>query len=744
MPGYVKADEVWEEASPYVKVDGVWKFSPEAWEKVSGEWKQFFLASGFNDSSFATYDIISNSSGLVNDIAVQSDGKIILAGEFITFNGTTVNRIVRLNSDGTPDTAFTTNTGTGASAAVSSIAIQSDGKIVISGAFTAFNGTTATRIARLNSDGTLDTTFVTNTGTGLSGGATSIAIQSDGKIVLGGNFTTLNSATVNRIARLNSDGTPDTAFTTNTSAGASAGIFKIAIQSDGKIVLVGDFSTFNSITARRVARLNSDGTRDAAFITNVNNGASGIVYSAVIQSDEKIVVAGQFTSFNGATVGNIVRLNSDGTRDTTFTTNTGVGFENPALSLALQSDGKIVVGGNFFNFNTRNGVNRIARLNSDGTIDTSFSMVKGLVTNATAPATVSAVAIQSDGKIVLGGIFISFGGTTANRIVRLNSDGTFDTTFATNIGTGANGSVTELAIQSDGKIVVGGSFTTFNGVTVNYIARLNSDGTPDTAFTTNTGTGASALVAGLAIQSDGKIVVGGSFLTFNGAITNRITRLNSDGTPDTAFDDNVSTIGTDGTVSAIAIQSDGKILIGGAFTTFDVTTVNRIARLNSDGSLDTTFDTNTGTGADGTVSAIAIQSDGKIVLGGLFTTFNGTTVNRIVRLNSDGTPDTAFTTSTGTGASSTVSAIAIQSDAKIVLGGAFTTFNGTTVNRIVRLNSDGSLDTTFVTNTGVGASSFINAVAIQSDGKIVLGGFFTSFNNTIRTAIARIGGDLSF
>ena len=184
--------------------------------------------------------------------------------------------------------------------------------------------------------------------------------------------------------------------------------------------------------------------------------------------------------------------------------------------------------------------------------------------------------------------------------------------------------------------------------------------------------------------------------------------------------------------------------MGGGFTTFNGITVNRIVRLNSDGTPDTTFTTNNGTGANNTVRSIAIQSDGKIILGGSFATFNGVTVNRIVRLNSDGTRDTTFTTNTGTGASSTVESIAIQSDGKIILGGDFTIFNGATVNRIVRLNSDGTRDTTFTTNTGTGASGTVSAIAIQSDGKIILGGDFLGFNQINRSYLARIGGDLTF
>jgi len=173
-----------------------------------------------------------------------------------------VNRIAQLNANGIPDTAFTTNTGTGFNDAVHSVAVQANGQIVVGGLFTTLNDVTGVnRIARLNANGIPDTTFTTNTGTGFNGSVYSIAVQADGKIVVGGGFTTLNDVTgVNRIARLNADGTPDTAFTTNTGTGFNNGVFSVAVQADGKIVLGGFFTTLNSVTGvNRIARLGGSG-----------------------------------------------------------------------------------------------------------------------------------------------------------------------------------------------------------------------------------------------------------------------------------------------------------------------------------------------------------------------------------------------------------------------------------------------------------------------------------------------------
>ena len=308
-----------------------------------------------------------------------------------------------------------------------------------------------------------------------------------------------------------------------------------------------------------------------------------------------------------------------------------------------------------------------------------------------------------------------------------------DTTFnpyLTNFGNGyagANAVVNSIAIQSDEKILIGGSFTTYNGTTINRIARLNTNGSLDTSF--NPGSGVSGAVNSFAIQSDGKILIGGIFTSYNGISRNRIARLNTDGRLDTNF---ISGTGASDFVSSIVTQSDGKILIGGSFTSYNGTSRNRIARLNSDGSLDATF--NPGTGASDVVNSIVLQSDGKILIGGAFTSCNGSTRYRIARLNTDGTLDATFNPFGG--ASATVNSIAIQSDGKILICGLFTSWNGTVRNHIARLNMDGTLDATF--NPGTGANNTVFSIAIQSNEKILIGGDFLYFRDAWRSGIARI------
>jgi uncharacterized delta-60 repeat protein len=360
---------------------------------------------------------------------------------------------------------------------------------------------------------TLDASFPT--GTGLDNNSFSVAVQSDGKVLVGGSFSSYKGTSTGRIIRINTDGSLDGTFAL-TGTGFNSTVTSIVVQPDGKILVGGSFTTYNGGSCVGIARLNSNGTLDATFV--IGSGFGGVTptpaYSGIIlQSDGKIIVAGDFTSYNGTTVNRIVRLNSDGTIDGTFTI--GTGFNSNVTGVGVQSDGKILAGG-FFNAYNGTSSNNIIRLNTNGTVDGTFSVGTGLNNVA------RTFAFQSDGKILVGGDFSSYNGTSATRIIRLNSNGTADGTFVT--GTGCSNTLWDIIVQPNGKILIGGQFATYNGVTVNFFTRLNTDGTIDPNFTT--GTGINSVVTGMVLQPDGKIITVGYFTTYNGATSNRIARFN--------------------------------------------------------------------------------------------------------------------------------------------------------------------------------------------------------------------------
>ncbi len=659
-----------------------------------------------------TFNQGTGASGIVYACAVQNDGKIVVGGDFTNFNGSGKNYIVRLNSDGTVDGTF--NIGTGANAAVFTCALQSDGKIIIGGNFTTVNGTTANRVARLNTNGSVDAAF--SSGGGSNGTVYSSVIQSDGKIILGGNFTAYTGSGRNRILRLNTDGTID--FTFNPGTGAP-GIIRICfIQPDGKILIGGEFLSYNGTTRTRIARVNTDGTLDTGF--DPGSGANITVYTINMQSNNKVIVGGSFTIFNGVSKTNITRLNIDGSLDGTF--NSGGSVNGTGYATTILNDDRIIFVGAFTLYNNIS-IRDIIRLNANGTQDVTFNPSTG------AGDAIRTMAIQNDGKIIIGGDFNSYNGVIRSRIARLNTDGSLDASFIT---TGSfDGGISTCAIQTDGKIIIGGSFTTYNGFSRNRIARLNTDGSLDQSF--NPGTGANRTggtdVYTCAIQSDGKIIIGGLFTSYNIVTRNYIARINSDGSLDATFNPSPSSV-----VYTCLIQTNGKIIIGGDFFTYASFPRSYIARLNSDGTIDGTF--NLGSGPSSTVLSCAKQTDGKILIGGFFTTYNGTSTSRIARLNSDGTLDATF--NVGTGANSGINSIVVQNDGKIILAGGFVVYNGVARNYITRINSNGSIDGSF--NIGTGSNNSINSCAIQNDGKILIGGTFISYDGTGKNRVARLYG----
>jgi uncharacterized delta-60 repeat protein len=353
------------------------------------------------------------------------------------------------------------------------------------------------------------------------------------------------------------------------------------------------------------------GSRDTAF--NPATNADHEIRVALEQPDRKLLIGGMFTQFGEGLRGGIVRLQPNGAVDQTFAATTA----GNVFALALQPDGKILLAGEFTKVNDQ-ACRRIARLNPDGSLDEGFTAKAG-VNHA-----VRAVVVQPDGKILIAGSFDAVAGRKQNRITRFNSDGSRDGTFRP--GTGAPAVVWSLALQPDGMILVAGDFTSFNRKSCGCLVRLKPDGAVDTGF--KAGGGADASIFAVALQPDGKVLVGGDFVRFNQVERNRIARLNSDGSVDTAFDPGP---GPGAGIRCLATQPDGAILIGGIFTSVDGVARNRIARLKADGSLDASFDP--GEGVSEVVRWVVPQADGKVLIVGGFSRFDGSPCVRLARLH---------------------------------------------------------------------------------------------------------------
>jgi uncharacterized delta-60 repeat protein len=334
-------------------------------------------------------------------------------------------------------------------------------------------------------------------------------------------------------------------------------------------------------------------------------------------------------------------------------------------------------------------------------------------------------ALQPDGKLLLGGQFTSFNGVPHGPVARLNVDGSVDTNFSASV-TAGEPTIHSVAVQPDGKVLVGGMFTGMNGAPRIRLARVNANGSLDTNFVaTVTSSGSFITVSHLALQTNSQVVIAGWFDTVNGAPRTNIARLNSDGTLDSDF-----VAGIDTPPNALALQLDGRVLIGGAFSGVNGQARDHLARLDTNGGLDTNFLTN----VDGNVDTFATQPDGKVLIGGGFTTVNGQIRNRVARLKLDGSLDASFQNGM-TGANDYVASVAYDPSGRILIGGQFATVNGVARPNVARLNTNGSLDTDFIANV----DSFIELIIVQPDSRVIIeGSYIKTVDGRSRNRIERL------
>lgn len=327
-----------------------------------------------------------------------------------------------------------------------------------------------------------------------------------------------------------------------------------------------------------------------------------------------------------------------------------------------------------------------------------------------------ATAVQTDGKVLIGGQFTGIGLWLA----RLNPDGSLDHGFDAMIGP-----VGAVALQPDGKLVVGAQMG---------LARFNPDASRDIDFNPQL-SGSQREVNALALQADGGIVIAGRFLGVSGQTRRYLARLHPDGTLDTGFSPDPG--GRTPYVNSMALQPDGKILLGGYFTEMNEQPRSFIARLHADGTLDTAFDVD----LNNTVDSLALQPDGKILIGGNFTRVNGETRSHLARLDPDGTLDDEFNPAPGGNFTSifTLVAIALQADGKVLVGGQFTTIDGQARRLVARLNPDGTPDDQFDSGATGGPSAYVGSLAVQGDGRILVGGYFDALGEQPRSNIGRLG-----
>jgi uncharacterized delta-60 repeat protein len=391
-----------------------------------------------------------------------------------------------------------------------------------------------------------------------------------------------------------------------------------------------------------------------------------------------------------------------GLLDTTF--NPGIAATNGLVETVLpQPDGKILICGNFTQFA---GTDRsyICRLNSDGTLDNTFRAGPGYW--------VRHMSLQPDGKIIIGGFFTTVEGQPRGLIARLSPTGALDTNFLSNpgaigtLGVSITGNpdpfVFYTAVQPDGKILITGNFTNYNGVNIYGIARLNPDGSLDTSFSVGSGLNTWGRSIQVLTNFSNKILVTGWFDNYRNSSHNRMALINPDGTPDTSFHPTVFADKT-AVYGAVLLPTGKYIAVGHSENALGLF-LQDIVRLNADGSVDSSFSPS----ANDKVESVRLQADGKILIGGYFSQVNGTPRASMARLNSDGTLDTSFNPS----ADNYIWTVALQDDQNILISGGFYHIDGISRNGVARLLPAAALQGPQLGNPQVQGTAF--SVMLQS------------------------------
>jgi uncharacterized delta-60 repeat protein len=736
----------------------------------------------FNRDGYFVYPMASQlDSG--NAVAIQSDGKIVVAGGT---GGTSVTSLVfRLNSDGSLDSAFDTDgiamiTGPGEAF---SVAIQADGKIVFGASYNnIFTGYTAT-VARLNANGSPDNSFNGYGQMTISPNLYfpyGLVLQDDGKIILAGTSSNTSSTQDVSVIRLNSNGTYDTGFdgdglVRTEIAGEGSEARSVIVQNDGKIV-VGGGSDFGAQDSPILIRYNSDGSLDRTFdgdgirkLDIANVAQDGYFHDVVQQPDGKLI--GIYS--NSSTVFPfplrddfyIFRLNSNGANDVSFDANGVVRSQwcENGSELSLQNDGKIVATGSLDRIDDTEYIHGICvqRFNSNGSVDFSF---RSLPTNGKAVLSEEGlieafgVAGLPNGQILVAGSREKNGITDAI-LLRLNADGSLDTTFMDEgIYVRSSDSTTQpfyffsLKILGDGSFFVGG---------VSTVVKFTAAGIPDTSFSGDGVATPGLKVFDILIQSDAKVVVCGTGSLGGGLLTGRIARISATGTIEASVDNSLGTSATNSEILGCGLQSDGKIAVAGYG--FDGTSDSvRVSRHLSTLGIDTGFGTAGIVTTDLSSSInergtdLVVQPDGKIVVTSSGLNGGGDLDFAVIRYASNGTLDPNFNESFGSGGISLIdfvlgspnddaAAILLQPDGQFLVGGS--TVSGTDGRfGVAKLNPGGSPALGFGTLGRVraafpGNDASINALAFYLDDRVITAG--RTWNGTsYDLALARFENEL--
>jgi hypothetical protein len=524
------------------------------------------------------------ASSTIKSIVIDSSDNIYIGGLFTTYNNVSTNRIVKINStDGARDPTF--NMGTGFNSDVNTLALDDEGNLYCGGNFTSYNGTSLNRIAKLNAvTGALDTTFTI--GSGFNSAVYDIIVSDNQRIFVAGNFTSYNGQSLSRLVKLNTnDATLDATFSTSiTISGSVNGILADGIDS---IYLYGTFTNVNSVAAKFMVKLNATtGANDTVFDTS--DGFSSAVKHVSIYND-KLCVFGAFANYKNVNplvaANNCVKLKLPSlTPDPNFTST--ILFSSKVRRMIANSANAVYACGDFFYYNDEYRPRLVKFNETTGAIDTAFfpSDFNSIIED---------LHLHGADSLFCGGSFTTYDSQIANRILKISaSTGVRDSTFTS--GTGFDGTV--LTMISDGDdLYVGGYFTDYNGTSARSIVKINAiTGAINTTFDSATkGPSLYANVYGMILDNDTGLYVYGYFYQYNGINCGghfKVNRVTND--TDSTFVLNIFTLfGSIYTTIRSAVTDGTHVYVTGKFDKYGITQRNGLVKFNlTTGAIDTTFD----------------------------------------------------------------------------------------------------------------------------------------------------------
>jgi uncharacterized delta-60 repeat protein len=560
------------------------------------------------------------------------------------------------------------------------------------------------------------------------GSATIVVDDGSGGAYVAGTFDRVGGVRSPQLVRIAPDGSVDTSF--RAPAVPDGGILAMAAQADGKLIIAGSFTSVAGFECRGIARLWADGALDRTFDTGYGfdkGGGRAFVHAIELLADGRVVAAGEFSAFDGHARDAIVRLLQDGSLDEEF--NSRDSFSGEVRAVRVLHDGGILVAGNVARRNPSDPremlIDRISRLDANGDLDPTFPLPSGI------DSAVETIAVQPDGGVLLGGAFREVRGLLREGMARLNPDGSVDASFNASFGFGSN--VASIQVEADGGIMVAGKLFRVYPLTGASLVRLSNIGVTDPAFVAVPGEFA---VTGFRRLVDGRVLTCGEPAAREVNPLPAIALFESNGARVGEYAPKLF-VGT--AVSQIARAPDGGFFLQGPFTHVNGEPRRHLIRVDRSGELHAGFN------PPETVllpaATIAVTPDGCVYTHLNAEIRNQPNVTVLARLLEDGTRDPAFEAALDAGA-----ILAVQADGKVLVQVPALDSNGIQVGTgIRRLDRYGAIDTTFATGTGFarqgGGGPLIASVAVQADGRVLVGGDFASFNGVSRRGVVRLRTD---